>query len=999
MRKLSEKSSVVLVCVLCMMLLLLPFCLSVTAACVQKECEALLQFKNSFYDDPSHRLASWNGTDCCNWNGVGCHQITGHVTIIDLRYDYQVDSSPSYSNNSIDSSLLELKYLNYLDLSGNNFYTQIPSFLGSMVELTYLNLSDTAVSGKVPPHLGNLTKLDTLDLSFNYELQMANTGDVEWISHLSSLQFLGLAYIDFSKSLNLMQVISSLPMLSSLRLRACRLQSTHFSLSSWLNYSSFLSRIQLLDLSFNLLNDTIPKAFQNMTSLKYLDLSMNQFNVIFEGGISTFIRNNCGLKVLDLSWNYNLGGDVFGSRYGNQSTGCDLQVLNLGYTSFKTKIPDWLGMLKSMKSLDLGHSKIYGPIPASLGNLSSLEYLDLGHSKIYGPIPASLGNLSSLEYLDLSRNALTGTIPTAFGRLLNLRKLYVQENRLMEVGNECFTQLEKLEELDISRNLLKGILTEVHFANLYQLHSLRIGYNELLCLDIKSDWNPPFQLQVFDASSCIGCFGGDFPQWLRTQKALFRLSLSNTSLSISYLPTWFTSHNLTNLDLSFNQIMGPLPASIGNQMPNLEELYLNNNLFDDSLPPSLCRLKSLVILDLSYNKLSGVFQDCLLTPNLRILDLSHNNFSGTFAHSHGNYLSNIEKLCLRNNNFEGFMPIVLKNSKVLYILDFEKNKFSGNIPRWIGNNLESLEILMLRSNLFNGTIPSSLCNLTYLKILDLANNQLEGIIPSKLSNFHEMTRSKYIYGESFGSLYYYCMNGRYFVYNGAKCPDGGKSVVHFFKSSYFNYSLLDLMSMVSIDLSNNSLVGFIPSEITKLKNLIGLNLSHNNLIGIVPTEIGEIESLESLDLSFNQLSGPIPLSLSKLNSLGMLKLSHNNFSGEIPREGHLSTFNEASSFDENPNLCGDPLPMKCVKENSSESPSKSIDNYLDQDQEDKWEGWLLYIMIILGYIVGFWGVVGSLIWKKSWRYGYYKFVDEATYKVHLTIWRSIQLLKAICTPQ
>ncbi|KAG6579680.1 Receptor-like protein EIX2, partial [Cucurbita argyrosperma subsp. sororia] len=179
-----------------------------------------------------------------------------------------------------------------------------------------------------------------------------------------------------------------------------------------------------------------------------------------------------------------------------------------------------------------------------------------------------------------------------------------------------------------------------------------------------------------------------------------------------------------------------------------------------------------------------------------------------------------------------------------------------------------------------------------------------------------------------------------------------------------------------------------------LKKLIGLNLSHNNLIGTIPAEIGEIESLESLDLSFNQPSGPIPRSISRLSSLGTLKLSHNNLSKEIPREGHLSTFNDASSFDENPYLCGNPLPKKCTSENSFQPPFRNIEN--QDEEEDKWEKWLLYIMIILGYVVGFWGVVGVLILKRSWRYAYFNFVDETKDKIHARVHRSIETLKGMC---
>ncbi|XP_022929097.1 receptor-like protein 12 isoform X2 [Cucurbita moschata] len=943
-----------LLCVLSMMVLL-QFSLSRVSAvtCIQKEREALLQFKRGFWWDPSHRLASWNGTNCCNWYGVGCNQTTRHVIKIDLRSNRLDYSSPLF-NNSIDSSLLELKHLNYLDLSGNYFnYTQIPHFLGSMVELTYLNLSNAFFNAKVlPRHLGNLTKLVVLDLSNSYgysisgvELKQLNR-DIEWISHLSSLHFFGLSGTNLSEASNLMQVLSSLPFLSSLILRGCGLQNNQFSFRSM--NSSFLSRIQYLDLSVNHFDGPIPKAFHNMTSLKFLDLSDNQFTSI-DGGVSSFIfRNNCILKTLDLSYNYDLGGDVFGS-YENESMSCsryDLQVLNLPGTSIQIKIPNWLGKFKNLRSLSLSRSHIYGSIPASLGNLSSLENLYL------------------------SSNALTGAIPTTFGKLLNLRKLILGWNRLEELGEECFIQLENLEVLDISHNLLKGVLAEAHFANLSRLNTLLIGDNEHLSLDMKSNWIPTFQLKYFYASSCTDCFGSEFPQWLRTQKALVTLGLSKTSISSDF-PIWLRARSLTALDLSHNQIVGPIPTSIGDQMPNLKYLYLNGNLINDSLPLSLCKLKNLTEVDLSSNEFSGMVQGCWLTSNLTILDLSSNNFSGTFPYSHGN-LSGIQRLFLGNNSFEGSMPRILKNSKDMEILDLEGNKFSGNIPTWVGNNLENLKCLMLRDNLFNGTIPSSLCNLTSLFNLDLARNQLEGPIPQNLRNFNAMTEQAYV------------------IFSHPR----EKSIRQSIKSNDLYYSMKQLEVMVKIDLSQNYLVGSIPSEITKLKELIGLNLSHNNLTGTIPAEIGEIESLESLDLSFNQLFGPIPRSISRLNSLGDLKLSHNNLSGEIPQEGHLSTFNEASSFDGNPYLCGDPLPKKCTTKNSFEPRFRHIEN--QDEEEDKWEKWLFYVMIILGYTVGFWGVVGALIFKRSWRYAYFKFADETKDKIHTTIQWSVERLKEFC---
>ena len=97
------------------MMVLLQFSFSRVSAiiCIQKEREALLQFKKSFGTDPFHLLASWSGTNCCNWYGVGCNQTTGHVTMIDLRNN-RLELSTSFYIHSLDPSLLELKYLNYL---------------------------------------------------------------------------------------------------------------------------------------------------------------------------------------------------------------------------------------------------------------------------------------------------------------------------------------------------------------------------------------------------------------------------------------------------------------------------------------------------------------------------------------------------------------------------------------------------------------------------------------------------------------------------------------------------------------------------------------------------------------------------------------------------------------------------------------------------------------------------------------------------------------------
>ena len=47
--------------------------------CIESERHALLNFRQDLLD-PSNRLTSWaSDVDCCDWVGVLCHNVTGHV--------------------------------------------------------------------------------------------------------------------------------------------------------------------------------------------------------------------------------------------------------------------------------------------------------------------------------------------------------------------------------------------------------------------------------------------------------------------------------------------------------------------------------------------------------------------------------------------------------------------------------------------------------------------------------------------------------------------------------------------------------------------------------------------------------------------------------------------------------------------------------------------------------------------------------------------------------
>ena len=147
---------------------------------------------------------------------------------------------------------------------------------------------------------------------------------------------------------------------------------------------------------------------------------------------------------------------------------------------------------------------------------------------------------------------------------------------------------------------------------------------------------------------------------------------------------YYVIDNTTELDLSQNQLTGPIPPEIG-RLTNLTQLYLTDNQLTGPIPPEI-----------------------------------------------GN-LTNLEKLYLFLNQLTGEIPSEIGNLTNLTELGLEHNQLTGSIPPEIWN-LTNLTWLILSSNELTGEIPSEIGNLTNLTHLYLSNNQLTGIIPDEICN-------------------------------------------------------------------------------------------------------------------------------------------------------------------------------------------------------------------------------------------------------------------------
>ncbi|CAL8155698.1 unnamed protein product [Prunus armeniaca] len=251
--------------------------------CKQNERQALLMFRQDL-KDPSNRLLSWvcEG-DSCNWTGVVCNNLTGHVGELH-RGNYYSD-----------------EYLNYSLYQENSLGGKIPSFLGSLRSLRYLNLSDSKFAGIIPHQLGNLSSLRFLGLQSKsyYWMKVEN---LQWLSGLSSLQNLDTSRVDLSKASDWFQVTNTLPsMLVDLHMSSCELNQIPVGVANMTRLEVLnLSNIESLSLYLNLLRGEISSSIGNFTAIVNLDLSANQL----KGKIPNSLGNLCNLTVLGLSRNY-----------------------------------------------------------------------------------------------------------------------------------------------------------------------------------------------------------------------------------------------------------------------------------------------------------------------------------------------------------------------------------------------------------------------------------------------------------------------------------------------------------------------------------------------------------------------------------------------------------------------------------------------------------------------------------------------------------------------
>jgi Leucine-rich repeat (LRR) protein len=662
--------------------------------------------------------------------------------------------------------------------------------------------------------------------------------------------------------------------------RVIGLDLTNESISGGLDDSSSLfslQHLQSLSLAYNDFNySQIPSQFDKLANLRYLNLSYANFAGQIPIAISRLIR----LVTLDLSGNYYTYKAADSLTLENPNLNMlvqnlsELIELHLDDVVISAQGKEWCHALSSslpnLRVLSLSYCNLSGPIDSSLRNLKSLSIIRLNSNYFSSLVPNFFADFKNLTSLEVSSSGLNGTFPKKIFQVPTLQTIDLSYNDDLQGSLPKFPPNGSLRTMVLRRTKFSGTLPH-SIGNLKMLSTIDL-LNCNFSGSIQNSLASLTQLVYLDMSSNM--FNGSIPVFSMA-KNLTNLNLSSNNLTDQITSTqWEQLLKLEYLYLYKNSLNENIPVSLfslpslrylglwSNQFSgqlkefsnNLKYIYLDSNQLEGPIPMSIFELRGLEGLALGSNKFNNSLDLGVIQPlkNLSYLDLSHINL--LTEHNDFNLsLSSVQlhTLILASCKLKKF-PDFLRNQSSLSNLDLSNNQIYGELPTSIGQSRAFDGYLSLSSNKFYGSIPGSICNATYLEFIDLSHNSFSGLIPQCLI---EMSGTQLE-----------VLNLRKNKLNGT-IPD----------------AFPNNCGLQTLGLNKNQLEGGLPKSLANCSRLEVLDIGNNHIEDTFPFYLNHT-SLRVLVLRSNKFYGPIshPKNNAPWSMLQIVDVASNNFTGNLP---------------------------------------------------------------------------------------------------------------------
>lgn len=441
-----------------------------------------------------------------------------------------------------------------------------------------------------------------------------------------------------------------------------------------------IPNVELLDLSGNMLSDSLPVTLPSLKHLRELYLGMNRFTTIPE-------------PVFYLS--------------------TSLAALELPSNEL-VELPEKISLLVNLTRLDVSSNSLIA-IPDEIGSLTSLVFLRARANKIE-TVSTQLGRLHELAVLDLRQNQLESLHRDCLPTTGTLEKLLLTDNLLRSLP-DTLSECVGVCELDLSGNKLTSIPP---INGMTGLKRLLLHENRLTELPVLDDMNMlrELDLRTNQLSSLEN---------LRSCPSLQLLSVRDNRLVV--LPNTMSAwRNLEEFDATVNHLE-EIPEEMC-QITTLTRIYLSDNHISD-IPLAITQLTRLRLLGLAYNDLDdesfppAIWEGFSTLVELRLLGNKLTSLPKGFSK-----LGRLDRLFIGYNEFvphgsESEPPCY--NRFELTQLGLSGNQHLTKLPDSLLQTTALRKLWLGDCGLKK--LPGGISQLQNLEVLDLSNNKL-----TKLSN-------------------------------------------------------------------------------------------------------------------------------------------------------------------------------------------------------------------------------------------------------------------------